>query len=259
MIDIAHYIDHTILKPTTTYIEINKICKEAIEYGFAAVCIPPPFVKAAFDLLTQQPARMNEGKMAAMGKNGAKAARPQVATVIGFPFGYSVGKAKLAEVEQALADGADELDVVIDLIALRSGEWSLLTEEMEMLTGRIHAQRATHSDRGTHNDTHSDRRIVKVIIESGILQEEEIIRCCEIYGKLGVDFLKTSTGYAEKGATLEAVQLMRRHLPAGIRIKASGGIRTYNFARQLIEAGADRLGCSASVEIVNGQPALTDY
>jgi deoxyribose-phosphate aldolase len=89
-----------------------------------------------------------------------------------------------------------------------------------------------------------------VIIESGILQEEEIIRCCEIYSKVGVDFLKTSTGYAEKGATVEAVQLMRRHLPPEVRIKASGGIRQYELARQLIEAGADRLGCSASVEIV---------
>jgi deoxyribose-phosphate aldolase len=253
VIDIAHYIDHTILKPTTTYIEINKICKEAIEYGFAAVCVPPPFVRAAFELLTGQPVRKDIGKDGKLQEDVGKATRVRVATVIGFPFGYSVGKAKLAEVEQALADGADELDVVINLIALRNGEWSLLKEEMEMLTGRI------HSEGGTQSDTHSDRRIVKVIIESGILQEEEIIRCCEIYSKLGVDFLKTSTGYAEKGATLEAVQLMRRLLPAGIRIKASGGIRTYAFARQLIEAGADRLGCSASVEIVKSQPATTDY
>jgi deoxyribose-phosphate aldolase len=163
--------------------------------------------------------------------------------VIGFPFGYSAVKAKLAEVEQAMADGADELDIVINLVALKNGDWATLEEEMTILAGSVHA----------------GGRIVKVIIESGILKEEEIIRCCEIYSKVGVDFLKTSTGYAEKGATLEAVQLMRQHLPSGIRIKASGGIRQYDFARQLIEAGADRLGCSASVEIVSGQAAAGGY
>jgi deoxyribose-phosphate aldolase len=96
---------------------------------------------------------------------------------------------------------------------------------------------------------------VKVIIESGVLTDEEIIRCCEVYSGIGVDFLKTSTGYAEKGASVEAVRLMRAHLPAGVRIKASGGIRTAALAQQLIDAGADRLGCSASVEIVTGEAA----
>ena len=97
---------------------------------------------------------------------------------------------------------------------------------------------------------HGEDMVVKVFIESGILTDEEIIRCCEIYSKLGVDFVKTSTVYAEKSATIEAVRLMRKHLPDGVKIKASGGIRTYDFARQLVEAGADRLGCSASVDIV---------
>jgi deoxyribose-phosphate aldolase len=207
---LASYIDHTILKPTTSHIEINRICQETLEYGFAAVCVPPPFVVLARGM-------------------GVK-----VATVIGFPFGYSVSAAKLAEVEEALADGADELDVVINLVALKAGDWSRLEWEMRTLTGPIHGA----------------GRLVKVIIESGILTDEEIIRCCSIYGGLGVDFLKTSTGYAEKGATVEAVRLMRAHLPANVRIKASGGIRTYALARQLIDAGADRLGCSASVEIM---------
>ena len=211
---IASYIDHTILKPTTTHIEIDKICEEAITYSFAAVCIPPPLVKLA--------------------KAKTEGERVKVATVIGFPFGYSVVEAKLAETEQALADGADELDIVINLIALENGDWEYLKREMEPLTALIHA-------RG---------KIVKVIIESGILQDAEIIRCCELYSETGVDFLKTSTGYAEKGASVEAVLLMRKHLPASVKIKASGGIRQYTFARQLIDAGADRLGCSASVEIV---------
>jgi deoxyribose-phosphate aldolase len=237
VINIARYIDHTILKPTTTHIEISRICKEAIEYGFAAVCIPPSLVREAVRGLAGGVQGGHAGGAGVVGgPAGDGAAGVKVATVIGFPFGYSVVKAKLAEVEQALADGADELDVVINLVTLKNGDWSLLEEEMTVLAGRIHA----------------GGRIVKVIIESGILQDEEIIRCCEIYSKVGVDFLKTSTGYAEKGATIEAVRLMRRHLPPGIRIKASGGIRQYDFARQLIEAGADRLGCSASVEIVAG-------
>jgi deoxyribose-phosphate aldolase len=212
---LASYIDHTILKPTTSHIEINRICKEALEYGFAAVCVPPPFVVLA------------------------RSTGVRVATVIGFPFGYSVSTAKLAEVKQALADGADELDVVINLVALKAGDWSGLEAEMRALTGPIHGA----------------GRVVKVIIESGVLTDEEIIRCCELYGGLGVDFLKTSTGYAERGATVEAVRLMRAYLPSNVRIKASGGIRTYALARQLIDAGADRLGCSASVEIVRGESA----
>jgi deoxyribose-phosphate aldolase len=230
VINIASYIDHTILKPTTTHIEISRICKEALEYGFAAVCIPPPLVGEAL--------RLVKGSARVKGDTGAgEQQRVKVATVIGFPFGYAVVKAKLAEVDQAIADGADELDIVINLVALKNGDWVVLEEEMTLLANRVHA----------------GGRIVKVIIESGILTDEEIVRCCEVYGKVGVDFLKTSTGYAEKGATIEAVRLMRRHLPSGIRIKASGGIRQYDFARQLIEAGADRLGCSASVEIVKGQ------
>ncbi|HEX9511402.1 MAG TPA: deoxyribose-phosphate aldolase [Puia sp.] len=246
MINIASYIDHTILKPVTTYIEIKKICEEAMEYGFAAVCVPPPLVRLALDSLGAQTesAPKLQGTKKAGGQGRARALKNagtaqgdgavKVATVIGFPFGYSVPNAKLAETEQALADGADELDVVINLVALKNGDWELLIREMAAVTELVH-------NRG---------KIVKVIIESGILQDEEIIRCCEIYSTLGVDFLKTSTGYAEKGATLGAVQLMRQHLPPTIRIKASGGIRNYDFARQLVEAGADRLGCSASVAIV---------
>jgi deoxyribose-phosphate aldolase len=240
VINIASYIDHTILKPVTAYIEIKKICEEAMEYGFAAVCVPPPLVQRALESLESPSA--GAAKLQGDGETGSRrdeAGDVKVATVIGFPFGYSVLNAKLAETEQALADGADELDVVINLVALKNGDWGYLTREMAAITERVHNR----------------EKIVKVIIESGILQDDEIIRCCEIYAALGVDFLKTSTGYAEKGATLGAVQLMRRHLPAGIRIKASGGIRDYAFARQLIEAGADRLGCSASVAIVAGQPS----
>ena len=215
MITLASHIDHTILKPTTTLFDIEKICNEALEYGFAAVCVPPPFVAVA------------------------QAFGVRTATVIGFPFGYSAVAAKLAEIGQVLADGVDELDIVINLVLLKGERWPELEEEMTVLTTRAHAA----------------GKIVKVIIESGILSDEEIIQCCKLYSRVGVDFLKTSTGYAEKGASVEAVRLMRQHLPAGIRIKASGGVRDAAFARQLIAAGADRLGCSASVAIVKEEEA----
>ena len=234
MINIASYIDHTILKPVTTYIEIKKICEEARAYGFAAVCVPPPLVRLAVETL-EAPRKGSPAAFRRGVKTLSRGARQvKVATVIGFPFGYSAAKAKLLEADQALADGADELDVVINLVALKNGDWDLLGREMLDIIYRA--------------DGHG--KIVKVIIESGILTEEEIIRCCGLYSKLGANFLKTSTGYAERGATLEAVQLMRRHLPPEVKIKASGGIRTYAFASELVAAGADRLGCSASVAIV---------
>lgn len=214
--NIAGYIDHTILKPTTSLSEIKKVCEEATRYGFKAVCIPPPFVKNAKSILAESTV--------------------SVATVIGFPFGYNTAKAKLVEVNQAIDDGADELDVVINLVALKSGAWKYLESEMQQLV----------------EAAHSRGKLIKVIIESGILTDQEILECCRIYSGLQVDFMKTSTGYAEKGASVHAVSLMRSNLPESIRIKASGGIRDYEFARELIAAGAERLGCSASVAIVGG-------
>jgi len=214
--NIAQYIDHTLLKPATTIHELKKLCEEAVQYNFYAVCVPPPLVKNARSILANSPVK--------------------TATVIGFPFGYSVARAKLDEAQQAIQDGADELDVVINLIALRSNAWQYLELEMEQIVEAAHAR----------------NRLVKVIIESGILTDEEIVKCCEIYAKARVDFMKTSTGYAEKGATIEAVQLMRAHLPGNIKIKASGGIRTFEAAQQYIQAGANRLGTSSGVAIVTG-------
>jgi deoxyribose-phosphate aldolase len=216
--DLAAYIDHTILKPATTIADAEQICREAVEYGFAAVCIPPPFVKRVKTILHPTDVK--------------------VATVIGFPFGYSATEAKIAETVLAIVDGADELDMVINLVALRMKDWSFLTKEISLATELVHNKGKT----------------IKIIIESGILTNDEIIQCCNSFGPLGIDFMKTSTGYAEKGATVEAVQLMRSHLPAGVKIKASGGIKTYAFAASLVAAGAVRLGCSASVQIVKERP-----
>jgi deoxyribose-phosphate aldolase len=223
MANIASLIDHTILKPTTTIGEVEKLCSEAVEYGFAAVCVPPPFVKRAATILAPTDVK--------------------VATVIGFPFGYSATEAKVAEAVLAIVDGAHEIDMVINLIALRQADWNYLQKEVALLV-----EVCRNKD-----------RVLKVIIESGILTDEEIVACCEKLGTLGIDFMKTSTGYAEKGATLEAVQLMRQHLPANVQIKASGGIRDCAFASQLVAAGATRLGCSASVAIVTGGAGKQGY
>ena len=212
--DIASYIDHTILKPTVTVSEIDRICHEAKEYHFAAVCIPPLFIKKAKEAVT--------------GTN------VKVATVIGFPFGYSAVEAKIAETILAIVDEVDELDVVINISAIKNNDWQFLANEINNIMPIIK----------------NKNKVIKVIIESGILTNDEIIKCCDIYGVAGIDFMKTSTGYAEKGASIEAVILMRKHLPDTIQIKASGGIKSFNFAKQLIDVGATRLGCSSSIQIV---------
>jgi len=212
--NIAAYIDHTILKPTTLIADVERLCKEATENSMAAVCVPPMFVKQAKFLLAKSDVK--------------------VVTVIGFPFGYSAVEAKLAEVLLAIVDGADELDMVINISALKNNDWQYLAGEINAVLPIIR----------------SKKKVLKVIIESGLLTDEEIIKCCDLYGLAEVDFLKTSTGYAETGATVHAVKLMRKHLADTVRIKASGGIRTFNFAKELIDAGADRIGCSSSLKII---------
>ncbi len=213
------YIDHTILKPTCLVSDIEKLCAEATQYDFAAVCVPPNFVKLAKEKLV--------------------GSTVQVATVIGFPFGYSATEAKIAEIILAMVDGADELDVVANISAIKNGDWSAIADEINHIMPIIR----------------SKNKVVKIIIESGVLTDDEIIKCCDIYGIAGIDYLKTSTGYAEKGASVEAVKLFRKHLPDQVQIKASGGIRDYATAKLMIDAGATRIGCSAGVAIVSGANA----
>ena len=211
--NLNQFIDHTILKPSTLVADIDKLCAEAIQYHFAAVCVPPNFVKQA-KALTQ-------------------GTSVKVATVIGFPFGYAAVEAKIAEIVLAM------VDVVANISAIKNKDFTYIANEINHIMPIIKTKGKT----------------IKVIIESGILTDEEIIACCDIYGAAGIDYLKTSTGYAEKGATVEAVKLFRLHLPNHVQIKASGGIRDYAFAKELVDAGATRLGCSAGVAIVNGTPA----
>jgi deoxyribose-phosphate aldolase len=216
---IAAYIDHTLLKQDTRSPDIETLCAEAVQHGFASVCVPPYFIDLA--------------------KEKLRGSQVKVATVIGFPFGYSHYTAKVAEVEQALAAGADELDMVVNVAALVNGDMEFLEKEVLAIT----------------NVTAKSGAVVKLILETGILTDEQIVDCCQLYQKYPVQFLKTSTGYAAKGASVKAVTLMRQNLQPAIQIKASGGIRDYVFAQSLVDAGATRLGCSASVAIVQGAPA----
>ena len=213
--NIAPYIDHTILKPTTTEAEVKTLCEQAAQYNFAAVCVPPVYVRRARKFLHRTEVK--------------------VATVIGFPLGYNEMEVKALEIADAIDDGADELDMVQNLTAVKNADWGCL--EKEIIAALV--------------PIHQSGKKIKIIVESGLLTDEELIKCCSIYGQFNVDFLKTSTGFAETGATVHAVQLMRANLPEKIAIKASGGIRNFAFAKELIDAGATRIGCSASVQIFN--------
>ncbi|QCR23419.1 deoxyribose-phosphate aldolase [Pontibacter sp. SGAir0037] len=214
--EIAAHIDHTQLKPEATAGQIVQLCREAETYGFAAVCVPPCYVALAKDTLG----------------TGTKV---KLATVIGFPLGYQHHKVKFLETHQAIADGANEIDVVMNVSAFKSGQYVEVENELSDLAKFCHLKEAE----------------LKVIIETALLSAEEIVKACEICTAAGVDYVKTSTGFAASGARAEDIKLMRRTLPAQIKIKASGGIKTFADAQALIEAGADRLGCSASIQIIS--------
>lgn len=212
---LAPFLDHTLLSPTATLAEVDTLCAEAVEHGFAAVCVPPCYAEQA---------------AAAVCDGGVR-----VATVIGFPLGYSTTDTKLHEAREALAAGATELDMVQHLGSVKAGDWDYLHDETQRMMMLVQSEGA----------------ILKIILETSALTEAEIIQCCDIYAPLGVHFLKTSTGFHPTGgATVKAVEILRAHLPNTIQIKASGGIRTFAFAKELIDAGATRIGASASVALV---------
>lgn len=216
--DLASYIDHTLLRPDATEQQVLQLCDEARNYGFAAVCVPPCYVQLAKD-------RLGVGTQV------------KVATVIGFPLGYQHPKVKFLETHQAIADGANEIDVVMNVSAFKSGKYEAVENELGDLAKFCHLKEAE----------------LKVIIETALLTNEEIVKACELCANAEVDFVKTSTGFAAGGATLEHIKLMRRVLPTSMKIKASGGIKTFADAETLIRAGADRLGCSASIQIVTNE------
>ncbi|MHA6246640.1 deoxyribose-phosphate aldolase [Pontibacter sp. CAU 1760] len=213
--EIAGYIDHTQLRPDATAAQVLQLCDEARSYGFAAVCVPPCYVQQATE-------RLGPGALV------------KVATVIGFPLGYQHAKVKFLETHQAIADGATEIDVVMNISAFKSGEYAAVENELGDLAKFCHMKEAE----------------LKVIIETALLSPDEIEKACEICVTAGADYVKTSTGFSTRGASLEDIKLMRRVLPRHMKIKASGGIKTLADAEALIKAGADRLGCSASINIV---------
>jgi|APSaa5957512622_1039677.scaffolds.fasta_scaffold06832_2 deoxyribose-phosphate aldolase len=210
---ISQYIEHTLLKADATKADIEKLCEEAIENDFAGVCVPPYYVKAASAALLEK--------------------KPKVITVVGFPLGYNLIAAKVEESRKAIEEGADEIDMVMNVAAFKSGDFSHVKDGIESVATfcRLKA------------------KPLKVIIETGYLSKEEIVKACEICAEVEVDYVKTSTGY-NGGATVEDIQLMRENLPAKIKLKASGGIRDRKFAEALIKAGADRLGTSAGIQII---------
>ncbi len=212
--DLAKYIDHTLLKPDATPTEIERLCMEAKQYHFAAVCVNPPFVRLCADLL--------------------RGTDVKVAAVVGFPLGAHTTATKVFETEQAIVDGASEIDMVINIGALKAKRDDYVREDIRNVVDAAHRLCA----------------IVKVIIEAALLTDEEKVRACRLAKEAGADFVKTSTGFGPGGATVHDVELMRRTVGPEMGVKAAGGIKNLQQAEQMIAAGATRLGASAGVKIM---------
>lgn len=218
--DILKTVDHTLLSQAATWEEIKAILDDAMEYETASACIPASFVKRAADYV--------EGKL-------------PICTVIGFPNGYSTTAVKVFETKDAIANGAAEIDMVINIGDLKDRRLSEIEEEI----------RAIHEACGG--------KILKVIIETCLLTEEEKILMCEIVTKAGAEYIKTSTGFSTAGATFEDVELMRKHVGADVKVKAAGGISSLDDARRFLELGADRLGTSRMIKLVKNADTGTGY
>ncbi len=212
--ELAGFIDHTLLKPEATETDVLKLCREAVEQNFAAVCINPAWVRLAAEAV--------------------RGSRVVVCSVVGFPLGVSVTDAKVYETRRAVFDGAGEIDMVIHIGALKSGKDALVRKDIQAVADACR-------EMGAHS---------KVIIEAALLNEEEKVKACLLAREAGADFVKTSTGFGPGGATVQDVQLMRRVVGPEMGIKAAGGIRDQATTRAMIEAGATRIGASASLKIV---------
>lgn len=210
---IAEMIDHTILKAEATKSEIEQLCKEAIEYKFAAVCVNPYYVSLCKELL--------------------KGSNVKVATVIGFPLGANTKELKAFEALDAVNNGADEIDMVINIGALKDKDYEVVKNDIKLVV-----------------DIAKDKAIVKVIIETALLTDEEKVKACELSMESGADFVKTSTGFSTGGATIEDVKLMKSVVGDKLQVKASGGVRDLDTANKMILAGATRLGTSSGIKIV---------
>ncbi len=211
---VAHYIDHTLLKPEATRDDILMLCEEGARYGFASVCINPVWVREA---------------ACALRGSGVK-----VCTVIGFPLGANTPDVKAYEARRAVFDGASELDMVLNIGALKSGDFDLALRDIQ----------------GVVEVAHEAGSLCKVILETALLTDDEKVRACLIAKEAGADFVKTSTGFSKGGATVADIALMRRAVGGQMGVKASGGVRDYKQAQEMIQAGATRIGASVGVKIV---------
>lgn len=204
------YVDHTLLKPTATWNQIKTLCEEAMKYHTASVCIPCSFISRAHEAFPEL----------------------NLCTVVGFPLGYSTTASKLFETREALHNGASEIDMVVNLGDVKEGNFDKVTEEIRELKKAC------------------GDKILKVIIETCYLTEEEKIELCHCVTDGGADFIKTSTGFGSAGATFDDIKLFKEHIGPGVKIKAAGGIRTYEDIVTYIELGCDRLGCSAAIKVL---------
>ncbi|MCA1039065.1 deoxyribose-phosphate aldolase [Bacillus infantis] len=220
--NVAKMIDHTLLKADATKEQIEVLCSEAKEYSFASVCVNPAWVSYASELL--------------------KGSGVDVCTVIGFPLGASTSEVKAFETKNAIENGATEVDMVINIGALKSGSSDLVEADIRAVV-----------------EAAKGKALTKVIIETSLLTEDEKVLACELAVKAGTDFVKTSTGFSTGGATVEDIRLMRKTVGPEIGVKASGGVRSTEDAQQMIEAGATRIGASSGVAIVNGLTGDSDY
>jgi deoxyribose-phosphate aldolase len=220
--NVAGLIDHTLLKADATKEQIKVLCEEAREYNFASVCVNPTWVKYASELL--------EGS------------EVKVCTVIGFPLGATTPETKAFETKDAIANGAHEVDMVINIGALKDKDDELVERDIRAVVAAS-----------------TGKALSKVIIETSLLTDEEKVRACELAVKAGTDYVKTSTGFSTGGATVQDIALMRKTVGPDIGVKASGGVRNTSDAQNVIEAGATRIGASAGVSIVKGLTADSDY
>lgn len=223
--EIASKIDHTLLKPDANQKQILKLCDEAIHYGFYSVCIPPCFIKRAVNFFKKtKPAPINP---------------PKICTVIGFPLGYNSTEIKVAETTQALNDGAVEIDMVLNISALKNQEFQYVEEEIKAILNVV--------------ENHNTTNILKVIIETALLTEQEIIQATKIIQNTKAHYIKTSTGFSTRGASIEDIKTIkaaRAYDKNRLRIKASGGIKNFSQAKEYLKMGVDRLGLSSGVEIM---------
>ncbi|KQC48120.1 deoxyribose-phosphate aldolase [Geobacillus stearothermophilus] len=221
-VNIANMIDHTLLKPEATKEQIVQLCAEAKQYGFASVCVNPSWVKTAARELSGTDVR--------------------VCTVIGFPLGATTPETKAFETKNAIENGAREVDMVINIGALKSGADDWVERDIRAVV-----------------EAAAGKALVKVIIETALLTDDEKVRACQLAVKAGADYVKTSTGFSGGGATVEDVALMRKTVGDNVGVKASGGVRDRKTAEAMIEAGATRIGTSSGVAIVSGQTGRADY